>query len=151
MIPGLGADERTFAGRPIGPRPSVAVARRRSKLILCVDDDPSIRAIVRHSLAEAGYSVIASRDGPTALSLLGRYQPQVILMDIEMPEMDGYRTRGEIRQRFPTPRARVVFLSGRRTLADVEEARRLGGDDYLIKPFTTADLVRRLDHWAGLS
>ena len=128
-----------------------AVNRRRSKLVICIDDDPNIRNIVHTSLTEAGYTVITCRDGPTALSMLGRYQPRILLIDIEMPELDGYQTLGEIRRRFPSLRSRIVFLTGRRTLRDVEDARRLGCDDYVIKPFTTAGLIQRLDHWVKVS
>jgi DNA-binding response OmpR family regulator len=124
-----------------------AVNRRRSKLVICVDDDPNIRAIVHTSLTEAGYTVITCRDGMTALTMLSRYQPRILMIDIEMPELDGYATLAEIRQRFPALRSKIIFLTGRRRLADVEEARRLGCDDYIIKPFTTAGLIQRLDHW----
>jgi two-component system response regulator ResD len=149
MLPVPRSNPRIFSRR-MNVHTAAAIARRRSKLILCVDDDPNIRTIVHQSLADAGYSVIASRDGATALTMLSRYQPRVILLDIEMPEMDGFCTLEEIKQRFPGLKAKVMFLTGRRTLADVKEAKRLGGDDYLIKPFTTGALVQRLDHWVGV-
>jgi DNA-binding response OmpR family regulator len=143
----LPADRPSFEAGHASLYTKAAVARRRSKLVICVDDDPNLRSIVHTSLSDAGYTVLACRDGETVLSMLSRYQPRILLLDIEMPELDGYQTLGEIRRRFPALRSRIVFLTGRRTLRDVAEARRLGCDDYMIKPFTTAALIQRLDHW----
>ncbi len=124
--------------------------RRRSKLVLCVDDDMNIRDIVRYSLGEAGYPVLVCRDGLTSLSLLARFEPCLILLDVEMPELNGFELLKEIRERFQTLRAKVIFLTGRQGLEDVRAAQNLGADDYLIKPFTRGNLVRRLDRWCGV-
>ena len=64
--------------------------------------------------------------------------------------MDVFQTLVEIRSRFPALTAKVLFLTGRRTAGNVQMAREVGGHDYLIKPFTRSNLVRRLDHWAGV-
>jgi len=128
----------------------LAAMRRRSKLVLCVDDDVTIRDIVKHCLQEAGYPVLSCRDGELALIMLNRFQPSVVLLDIDMPGLDGYQTLAEIRQRFPALRTKIVFLTGRRSIDDLRAARRVGVDDSLIKPFTRANLVRRVDRWAGL-
>ncbi|MBL8692308.1 MAG: response regulator [Rhodospirillaceae bacterium] len=127
-----------------------AMNRRRSKLVLCVDDDPNIRQIVKHCLADAGYPVLVCRDGDLCLSMLSLYEPRMILLDVEMPELDGYQTLKEIRARFPRLRAKVMFLTGRRTVADVQMARELEIDGYMIKPFTRANLIRRLDRLSGI-
>jgi two-component system OmpR family response regulator len=126
------------------------MARRRSKLILCVDDDPNIRPIVKQCLTEAGYSVLVCRDGELCLTMLARYEPRVILLDVEMPEFDGFQTLKEMRSRFPQHRAKICFLTGRRGLDDVQMARDLAADSYLAKPFTRGNLVRRLDRLTGI-
>ena len=118
--------------------------------MLCVDDDMNIRDIVRYSLGEAGYPVLVCRDGLTSLSLLARFEPCLILLDVEMPELNGFELLKEIRERFQTLRAKVIFLTGRQGLEDVRAAQNLGADDYLIKPFTRGNLVRRLDRWCGV-
>jgi DNA-binding response OmpR family regulator len=128
----------------------LAASRRRSKLVLCVDDDRSIRDIVKHCLKEAGYPVLNCRDGELALTMLTRFQPSIVLLDIDMPELDGVQTLAEMRRRFPDLRPKVVFLTGRRSIDDLRSAKSVGGDDYMIKPFTRANLVRRVDRWAGL-
>ncbi len=127
-----------------------AMNRRRSKLVLCVDDDPNIRQIVKHCLSDAGYPVLVCRDGDLCLSMLSRYEPRMILLDVEMPELDGFETLKEIRARFPHLRARIMFLTGRRLMVDVQQARGLDADGYMIKPFTRANLVRRLDRLTGI-
>lgn len=126
------------------------MTRRRSKLILCVDDDPNIRQVVKHCLIEAGYSVLVCRDGDHCLTVLARYEPRVILLDAEMPEIDGFETLKEMRSRFPRHRAKICFLTGRRGMDDVQTARELGADGYLAKPFTRGNLVRRLDRLTGV-
>lgn len=128
----------------------LAASRRRNKLVLCVDDDLTIRDIVKHCLQEAGYPVLTCKDGETALTMLTRFQPAVVLLDVDMPEVDGFQTLAAIRQRFPDLKSRVVFLTGRRALEDVRAAKRMGADDYVAKPFTRANLVRRVDRWTGL-
>lgn len=124
--------------------------RRRNKLVLCVDDDPNIRQIVKHCLTDAGYPVLVSRDGDLCLSMLSRYEPRLILLDVEMPELDGFQTLKQIRERFPQLRTKIMFLTGRRMLEDVQIARGLEADGYMIKPFTRANLIRRLDRLAGV-
>ncbi|MBM3546884.1 MAG: response regulator [Alphaproteobacteria bacterium] len=151
LIPDAALPPRGVILNAIDPSQQESITRRRGKLIFCVDDDHNIRQIVKHSLAEAGYPVLVARDGPTCLALLARYEPRVILLDIEMPEMDGLQTLLAMRQRFPDRRkTRIVFLTGRRTVADVMAARENGADDYIIKPFTRANLIRRLDHWTQM-
>jgi len=127
-----------------------AMNRRRSKLVLCVDDDPNIRQIVKHCLTDAGYPVLVCHDGDLCLSMLSRYEPRMILLDVEMPELDGFETLKEIRARFPQLRAKIMFLTGRRMVGDVQTARGLDVDGYMIKPFTRANLVRRLDRLTGI-
>lgn len=127
-----------------------AMNRRRSKLVLCVDDDPNIREIVKHCLSDAGYPVLVCRDGDLCLSMLSRYEPRMILLDVEMPELDGFETLKEIRARFAHLRAKVMFLTGRRMLGDVRQAQGLDVDGYMIKPFTRSNLVRRIDRLTGI-
>lgn len=150
LVPALPGAPRTAFATARDRAESASAERRRSKLVLCVDDDPNIRDIVRHSLTDAGYPVLACRDGQTSLSLLARYEPRLILLDVEMPELSGFEILKEFRERFPTHRAKVIFLTGRRGADDVRAALNLGADDYLIKPFTRGNLVRRLDRWCGV-
>jgi DNA-binding response OmpR family regulator len=147
LIPDAAVPHRGVIINPVDPGMQETVGRRRGKLVLCVDDDPNIRQIVKHCLAKAGYPVLVCRDGLMCLSLLARYEPRVILLDIEMPDFDGFQTVAEMRRRFRDRTTKVLFLTARRTVADVQAAREAGGHDYIVKPFTRGNLVRRLDHW----
>jgi two-component system OmpR family response regulator len=147
VIPDTALPPRGVVINSLDPSMQETVSRRRGKLVLCVDDDPNIRQIVKHCLTEAGYPVLVCRDGISCLSLLARYEPRIILLDIEMPELDGLQTLMEMRSRFPERKTKVLFLTARRTVQDVLTARENGVNDYLVKPFTRANLVRRIDHW----
>jgi DNA-binding response OmpR family regulator len=147
QIPDAALPHRGMIINALDPSMQETISRRRGKLVFCVDDDPNIRQIVKHGLAEAGYPVLVCKDGHTCLALLARYEPRVVLLDIEMPDLDGLQTLAEMRYRFPERTTKVLFLTGRRTIADVQAAREAGAHDYIIKPFTRANLVRRLDHW----
>ena len=124
--------------------------RRKDKIILCVDDDEAIRDVLTHALGGAGYQAHVCRGGDECLSLLSTIEPQVILLDIDMPYPDGFTTLSEIRRRFPKLEARIVMLTAMRTAPYVHEAKLLGANDYLVKPFRVAQLIERVDFWMGL-
>lgn len=111
--------------QPVDESALQAMNRRRRKLVVCVDDDPNIRQIVKHGLADAGYPMLVYRDGDLCLSMLSRYEPRMFLLDVEMPELDGYQALKGGRARFPQLRDKVMFLTGWRTAADVQLARGL--------------------------
>jgi CheY-like chemotaxis protein len=111
--------------QPVGESALQAMNRRRSKLVVCVDDDPNIRQIVKHGLADAGDPILVCRDGDLCVSMLSHYEPRMFLLDVELPELDGYQAMKGIRARFPQLRDTVIFLTGRRTAADVQMARGL--------------------------
>jgi len=148
LIPDASVPHRGTIINAVDPSKQEMITRRRGKLVFCVDDDHNIRQIVKHCLTDAGYPVLVCRDGPTCLALLARYEPRLVLLDMEMPDMDGVQTMVEMRRRFPDRKTKVLFLTGRRTFGDVMLAREHGADDYIIKPFTRGSLIRRLDHWA---
>lgn len=127
-----------------------ARAARKSKLVMCVDDDQNIRSVINHTLIEAGYTVVLCKSGLECLSMMVRVQPRLVLLDVDMPEMDGFAVCTKINEQFPACGAKIIFLTARRTKNDVEEARRRGGHDFMVKPFAPDRLVKRLDHWIGV-
>jgi two-component system sensor histidine kinase/response regulator len=122
----------------------------RSKLVLAVDDAKENLSLVQAAVGAAGYSFIGASSGRECLSLLTRIQPKVILLDIEMPELDGFETCRIIRAT-EEPRARVpiVFLTARKTAEDVKRCIAVGGNDFIIKPFDLVKLLDRIRHWAS--
>lgn len=100
---------------------------------LVVDDDPSVRALIRMILEDEGYEVRMARDGADALRQLSRWQPDVMLLDLMMPNMDGWTLCSQMRRDERLRDVPVVILTA---VPDADhEAERLGATDVLPKPF----------------
>jgi two-component system, OmpR family, response regulator len=109
--------------------------------ILVVDDDAHIREVVQFALEKAGLEVIEAGDGRRALELFSGLKPDLVILDITMPEMDGLAVCREIRKSFDTP---ILFLSSRADEVDRVVGLEIGGDDYVTKPFSPRELVARV-------
>ena len=109
--------------------------------ILVVDDDPHLREVVTYALQRAGFQVHTVRDGRTALVEVDRNAPDLVVLDVMMPEMDGLEVCRRIRARGRLP---IVFLSSRAEEVDRVLGLEMGGDDYITKPFSTRELVARV-------
>ena len=112
-----------------------------SHLILVVDDDPHIRELVTFALTRAGYQVQTAQHGEEALRLHEALRPDLIILDIMMPELDGTEVCRQLRRRASTP---IIFLSSRDDEIDRILGLELGGDDYVSKPFSPRELVARV-------
>jgi DNA-binding NtrC family response regulator len=103
-----------------------------SNLLLVIDDDLLIRESIATYLSDSGFSVIQADDGPSGLEAAGRYRPEVVLLDLRMPQMDGLEVLGAIAERLgDTP---VIVVTGAGGLKDAIEALRLGAFDFISKP-----------------
>jgi two-component system OmpR family response regulator len=109
--------------------------------ILIVDDDPRLREVVRYALSREGYSVREAGDGRAALAAIDQSPPDLVVLDVLMPELDGIEVCRRIRASSDLP---VVFLSSRGEELDRVLGLELGGDDYLTKPFSPRELVSRI-------
>jgi two-component system OmpR family response regulator len=109
--------------------------------ILVVDDDPHLREVVRYALARQGFTVFEATNGLEALQRVAAAQPDLVVLDVVMPELDGIETCRRLRQSSRVP---IVFLSSRDEELDRVLGIELGGDDYLTKPFSTRELVARV-------
>lgn len=110
--------------------------------ILIVDDDPHIREVVRFALSRAGYEIFEAADGRQARTAVEEVGPDLVILDIVMPELDGSRLCTELRaDGIDVP---IIFLSSRDTEVDLLMGLELGGDDYLTKPFSPRELVARV-------
>lgn len=109
------------------------------KTILVVDDEEAIRRLLSDSLARAGYRVAAAGSGREALALVEQEPPDLIILDLVMPEMDGIEALRRIRERGVT--ARVLVLTAYGTAQQVREARALGVREFIGKPFDLDRLV----------
>ncbi len=113
----------------------------RPPRIMVVDDDDPLREVVRYALAREGFTVIEARDGEAARRLLADDIPDVLVLDVAMPRLDGFSLCRELRTRSDVP---VLFLSARNDEVDRVLGLDLGGDDYVTKPFSTRELVSRV-------
>lgn len=109
--------------------------------ILVVDDDDHLREVVRYALDRQGYAVTEARTGLEALALVRARAPDLVVLDVLMPELDGLETCRQLRAMSAVP---VIFLSSRGEEIDRVLGLELGGDDYLTKPFSTRELVSRV-------
>ena len=109
--------------------------------ILVVDDDPHIREVVQFALDKEGFDTLEAGDGAQALERFAANRPDLIVLDITMPELDGTEVCRRIRQTSRTP---IIFLSSRDDEIDRVLGLELGGDDYITKPFSPRELVARV-------
>ena len=133
----------------IHPAPGGAGAPR----ILIVDDDPHIREVIRFALQKAGFVTDEAVNGRDALDRFESSRPDLLVLDILMPEMDGtevcrrIRYRGPVKgssDRSPTDRVPIIFLTSKSDEIDRVLGLELGGDDYVTKPFSPRELVARV-------
>jgi DNA-binding response OmpR family regulator len=114
---------------------------QNSKKILIVDDDPSIRKFLEANLTARGYAVTLAEGGPQALQILAKTRADLILLDIMMPEMDGFQVCQTIRQTDKTP---IIMLSAREGEGDSSKCLACGAEDYLTKPFPLKELLDKI-------
>lgn len=112
-----------------------------SRMILVVDDEPQIHRFLRPSLTAAGFAVESAATGSQALQMLAKVTPELILLDLGLPDMDGAAVLRRIRATSQVP---VVILSARDNEAEKVAALDAGADDYVNKPFGMAELMARL-------
>jgi DNA-binding response OmpR family regulator len=112
--------------------------------ILVADDDEDVRDIVVHKLAAAGYNVITTDNGSSALHLVERELPDMVILDVSMPGMDGLSVCYELHSSATTAQIPIMMMSGRDRKIDIDLGMTVGADDYLVKPFCPAELVRRV-------
>ncbi|MCB0164194.1 MAG: response regulator transcription factor [Anaerolineae bacterium] len=109
--------------------------------ILIIDDDPSFTQIVHLGLTDAGYRVTIARDGQEGIRLFFECQPDLIILDITMPRLDGYQVCQRVRDIADTP---IIMLTALDKEEDIIKGLEFGADDYLTKPFRTGELVARV-------
>ncbi|MEL7140544.1 MAG: response regulator, partial [Pseudomonadota bacterium] len=111
------------------------------RTILVVDDDPHIRDVVAFALGKAGHAVETAADGAEALGMIEAGAPDLVVLDINMPEMDGLELCRQLRRSSDLP---VLFLSSRDDEIDRVVGLELGADDYVTKPFSPRELTARV-------
>jgi CheY-like chemotaxis protein len=129
---------RAEAGQPVEPE-----ARERP-VVLVADDDEHIRKLIEINLSDAGYDVVAARDGQEAVQLAAERYPDAAVLDVNMPGVDGYKIAERLRQHRALGKIGIIMVSARTGDADILQGFEAGADDYVTKPFNLQELCARL-------
>ncbi|OYU84286.1 MAG: response regulator [Flavobacterium sp. BFFFF2] len=114
------------------------------KKIVIVDDEPNIVMTLEYAFRKAGFDVYIARDGQEALDLLVNTIPDVIMLDIMMPQLDGFATLQQIRLHEQLNTCKVVFLTAKNKATDIQKGLDLGADLYLTKPFSIKKVIEQV-------
>lgn len=112
--------------------------------ILIVDDEPAILMSLDFLMKKEGYNVFIARDGEEALEIIKKELPELIILDIMMPNVDGYEVCKYVKNHSGLQHIKIVFLSAKTRKSDIEKGFEIGADDYIVKPFSTKELVKRV-------
>jgi DNA-binding response OmpR family regulator len=115
------------------------------KLVLVADDDPDILDLVTFRLDRAGYEVVQARDGQEALDAALERTPDLCVLDVMMPRLDGYEVTRRLREESATKAVPIILLTARAQEADVQRGFESGATDYVKKPFSPQELRARVE------
>ncbi len=130
---------RGFSIAPMGPR---------KKRILVCDDDPVILRLLQVNLELEGFDVLSANNGSEAVEVAIAEDPDLVILDIMMPKMDGYEACEKIKENDRTKDTPIIFLSAKAQLADIERGTASGVSEYLTKPFDPSELVALINRLA---
>jgi DNA-binding response OmpR family regulator len=119
-------------------------AARDSPIVLAADDDEDVLGLLVFRLERSGYSVLQARDGEEALELARQAKPDLAVIDVMMPKLDGFEVTRRLRAEEGTRRMPIILLTARTQDADLERGFETGADDYLRKPFSPQELSARV-------
>ncbi len=114
---------------------------RRRFRVLVVDDQPDVLSVLQAMLTAAGFDVIVAKDALSGLRVAYREHPDAILLDVMMPEIDGFEACRRLREMTDVP---IIFVTAKGTIEDIVQGLSLGADDYVVKPFERSELISRL-------
>ncbi len=112
--------------------------------VLIVDDEPNILMSLEFLLHKEGYKVFVARNGMEAIEIINANIPDVIILDIMMPEVDGYEVCQLVKGSSTTSHVKIIFLSAKTKEVDIQKGYEMGADLYLTKPFSTRNLLKKL-------
>lgn len=120
------------------------------KKILIVDDEPNIVMTLEYTFKKQNFEVFIARDGSEALQILETLIPDVVLLDIMMPNIDGYQTLNYIKKNSKLVDTKVIFLTAKNKTSDIEKGKELGVDKYITKPFSIKSIVTEVNELLNL-
>ncbi len=114
------------------------------KKILIVDDEPNIVMTLEYTFKKNNYEVFIARDGQEALDIVKSVYPDLIILDVMMPMVDGYATIEQIKNNDKLSKTKIIFLSAKNKESDIEKGLSLGADAYLTKPFSIKKVIEKV-------
>jgi two-component system alkaline phosphatase synthesis response regulator PhoP len=112
--------------------------------VLAVDDEPDVLRLIEIKLKKVGFEVLTARDGEEGLNKAVAERPDVVLMDVMMPKMDGFTAAGKIKEQMQSPPL-ILMLTAKGQESDVVRGLSGGADDYIVKPFAPRELIARIN------
>jgi DNA-binding response OmpR family regulator len=119
------------------------------KIVLVADDDEDILELITFRLERSGYTVVQAHDGEEAWNLAQVHHPDLAVLDVMMPKLDGFELTRRLRAKPETERMPIILLTARAQDADVQQGFEAGADDYLRKPFSPQELRARVQAILG--
>lgn len=120
------------------------------KKILIVDDEPNIVMALEYTLKKNNYEVFIARDGDEATQIAADKLPDLVILDIMMPKVDGFEVLENIKSNMSLKHTKVVFLSAKNKASDIQKGIDKGADDYLTKPFSMKKIVQTVEVQLGV-
>ena len=115
-----------------------------AKTVLVIDDEPELAKLVDYNLTKAGYLVLTARDGEAGIAAARKHAPDLVVLDVMMPGLDGWEVCKKLRAEPSTAAVPVIMLTAKAEEADRVLGLELGADDYLVKPFSVRELAARV-------
>ena len=132
---------------PAASAPSRSPSPNASKIVMGVDDALENLIVLKAVVQSAGYAFVGTKSGAECLSFVMRATPRLILLDIEMPDLNGFETCRRLRGSDIGKHIPVAFLTARKSPEDVKRGIACGGNDFIVKPFDRTKLLDRIQHW----
>jgi DNA-binding response OmpR family regulator len=130
---------------------SINASSSSSKIVLGVDDAPENLFLIQAAVKAGGFAFMGAKSGADCLNLVTRMVPRLILLDVEMPELDGFETCRRLREYRELRGVPIAFLTARKSPEDVTRGLHAGGNDFIVKPFDPLKLIERIRHWTSRS
>jgi len=115
-----------------------------SKIVLIVDDVPTNIQVAMNILKNEGYKMLFAQSGKKAFDIIENNEIDLILLDIMMPELNGFEICEILKKDNKTKQIPIIFLSGKDSSSDIEKAYEIGGSDYVVKPFINIELIKKV-------
>lgn len=125
------------------------VNANKNKVVIGVDDLPQHLRLLQQCVLSGGYTFIGVPSGLECLKLVSRVEPRLILLDVQMPEVDGFETCRRLRREPGLSHVPIAFLTSRNSTDDVKAGLAAGGNDFILKPVVIARLMERVNYWTS--